>query len=207
MPESSNKGGRIRRVSDEDLLDVFRSTSDPVLSTAEVADAVPIKRRGTLKRLQGLGEDGALESKQIGGRNTVWWLTAEESRETPTRDAAPSNGGERSPGEGQGDTAGSDGAPGEADFFPDLRDDLPGSGENLDGRIQAVRDIYEYLKKEGRGKKGDFKEVVDIEATGYGGKTPFESFWNNCMNSGAVLEKLQGVRSPGEGGHNYTYEP
>jgi len=52
MPESSNKGGRKPRVTDEDLLDVFRSTSDPVLSTAEVADAVPIKRRGTLNRLQ-----------------------------------------------------------------------------------------------------------------------------------------------------------
>jgi len=74
MPESSNKGGRKPRVTDEDLLAVFRSTSDPVLSTAEVADAVPIKRRGTLNRLQGLEEDGGLESKQIGGRNTVWWF-------------------------------------------------------------------------------------------------------------------------------------
>jgi len=64
-------------VTDEDLLDVFRSTSDPVLSTAEVADAVPIKRRGTLNRLQALEEDGELESKQIGGRNTVWWLVDE----------------------------------------------------------------------------------------------------------------------------------
>ena len=73
MPESSNKSGRKPRVTDEDLLDVFRSTSDPVLSTAEVADAVPIKRRGTLNRLQALEEDGELESKQIGGRNTVWW--------------------------------------------------------------------------------------------------------------------------------------
>jgi GTP-sensing pleiotropic transcriptional regulator CodY len=78
MPDSSNKGGRKPRVSDDDLLDVFRSTSDPVLSTAEVADAVPIKRRGTLNRLQSLEDAGDLESKQIGGRNTVWWLVDEE---------------------------------------------------------------------------------------------------------------------------------
>jgi DNA-binding Lrp family transcriptional regulator len=64
MPESSNKGGREPRVTDEDLLDVFRSTSDPVLSTVEVADAVHIKHRGTLNRLQALEEDGKLESKQ-----------------------------------------------------------------------------------------------------------------------------------------------
>ncbi len=77
MPESSNKGGRKPRVSDEDLLDVFQSTFDPVLSTAEVADAVPIKRRGTLNRLQALEEDGEIESKRIGGRNTGWWLVDE----------------------------------------------------------------------------------------------------------------------------------
>ncbi|MFC7057743.1 hypothetical protein [Halovenus salina] len=77
MPESSNKGGRKPRVTDENLLDVFRTTSDPVLSTAEVADAVPIKRRGTLNRLQALEEYSELESKRIGGRNTVWWLVDE----------------------------------------------------------------------------------------------------------------------------------
>jgi len=68
MSESSNKGGRKPRVTDEDLPDVFRSTSDPVFSTAEVADAVPIKRRGTLNRLQALEGDGELESKQIRGQ-------------------------------------------------------------------------------------------------------------------------------------------
>ncbi|MFC6823454.1 hypothetical protein [Halopelagius fulvigenes] len=74
MPDS-NKGGRKPRVTDEDLLNVFRESDEPVLSTAEVAEQVPIKRRGTLNRLQTLKEDGYLESKQIGGRNTVWWLT------------------------------------------------------------------------------------------------------------------------------------
>ena len=74
MPDSTNTGGRKPRVTDADLVDVFRSTTDPVLSTAEVADAVPIKRRGTLNRLRDLEDAGRLASKQIGGRNTVWWL-------------------------------------------------------------------------------------------------------------------------------------
>lgn len=68
-------GGRKPRVSDAGILDVFRRTDDPVLSTAEVAAELPIKRRATLARLQTLQERGAVESKDIGGRNRVWWLT------------------------------------------------------------------------------------------------------------------------------------
>ncbi len=70
--------GRNPRVTDEDLLAVFRRSDDPVLSTSEVADEVPIKRRATLDRLQRLEENGALERKQGGGRSTVWWLAADE---------------------------------------------------------------------------------------------------------------------------------
>lgn len=85
-----SKPGRNPRVSDEDLLAVFRQTDDPVLSTSEVAAELPIKRRATLTRLQRLEENGILERKQAGGRNTVWWLaTDEQSRGGP---AAPLRG-------------------------------------------------------------------------------------------------------------------
>jgi len=91
MPDSTNTGGRKPRVTDDDLLDVFRATADPVLSTAEVADAVPIKRRGTLNRLRDLEDAGTLDSKQIGGRNTVWWLAEDAGRSRPTPDQSPTN--------------------------------------------------------------------------------------------------------------------
>jgi hypothetical protein len=73
--EHETDGGRKPRVTDKDLLDVFRQTNDPVLSTAEVADEIPIQRRGTLRRLRSLEAAGDLDSKSIGGRNTVWWLS------------------------------------------------------------------------------------------------------------------------------------
>ncbi len=84
MADKPTKSGRKPRVTDEDLLNVFQSTTDPVLSTAEVSEQVPIKRRGTLRRLRGLEDGGQLESKQIGGRNTVWWLSgSQEGHSTP----------------------------------------------------------------------------------------------------------------------------
>ena len=67
--------GRKPRVTDEEILDVFQSTSDPVLSTAEVAESLPIERRSVFNRLQQLEEDGLLKSKEIGGRNRVWWVS------------------------------------------------------------------------------------------------------------------------------------
>lgn len=74
MNPDSEGPGRKPRVSDDEILDVFRSTDDPVLSTAEVAESLPIKRRGVFNRLQQLEEDDRLESKEIGGRNRVWWF-------------------------------------------------------------------------------------------------------------------------------------
>ena len=71
----SSSSGRPPRESDETILSVLRSTADPVLSTAEIAEQLTIKRRSTLNRLRDLETKELVESKQIGGRNTVWWLS------------------------------------------------------------------------------------------------------------------------------------
>ena len=77
MSEES-KPGPTPRVSDDEIIDLFRDTDDPVLSTAEVTEQVPLKRRATYNHLRSLADEGRLESKQIGGRNTVWWLAESE---------------------------------------------------------------------------------------------------------------------------------
>ena len=73
------KPGPTPRISDEEILTVFRDTEDPVLSTAEVTEWIPLKRRATYNRLQSLADGDRLKSKQIGGRNTVWWLAEYET--------------------------------------------------------------------------------------------------------------------------------
>lgn len=73
MSRGSSDGGRTK-ATDEEILAVVRSATDPVLSTAEIAERLPIARRSTLDRLRTLEDRGLLESKSIGGRNTVWWL-------------------------------------------------------------------------------------------------------------------------------------
>lgn len=46
---------------------------DPVLSTGEIADELPIGKRATLKRLRSLKEDGYVEGKKVGSKVWVWW--------------------------------------------------------------------------------------------------------------------------------------
>ena len=72
----NSKPGRKPRVTEEEIVQEFRDTDDPVLSTDEVADQLPLERRSVYDRLVSLREDGALTSKQVGGRN-IWWIPAD----------------------------------------------------------------------------------------------------------------------------------
>jgi len=73
MPENS-KPGPNPSITDDEILALFQESDDPVLSTAEVAELTPLTRRSVYDRLVALREEGKLDSKEIGGRNTVWWL-------------------------------------------------------------------------------------------------------------------------------------
>lgn len=66
--------GRKPTVSDEEILNVFREASDPVLTTSEVADSIGLSRRGTFERLKRLANEEALEMKKVGETGAVWWL-------------------------------------------------------------------------------------------------------------------------------------
>lgn len=70
---SDGSRGPSRSVSDAEILDLFETTDDPVLSTAEVTEQVSLSRRSVYNYLDRLEESGELESKTVGGRATVWW--------------------------------------------------------------------------------------------------------------------------------------
>jgi len=65
--------GRKPTVSDDEIVDVFRHASDPVLTTAEVANQVGLGRRGTFDRLKQLAEEDQIKMKKVGESGAVWW--------------------------------------------------------------------------------------------------------------------------------------
>lgn len=71
--------GRPPEVTDEEILSAFKTASEPVLTASEVAEKLPIERRGLLARLDNLEEQGFLRSKKTGGRSAVWWYPGHTS--------------------------------------------------------------------------------------------------------------------------------
>ena len=69
----SDGPGRKPEITDDEILNVFRSSSDPVLTTKEVASEFDITHRGVRDRLEKLEEEGKVGSKKVGARAKVWW--------------------------------------------------------------------------------------------------------------------------------------
>jgi predicted ArsR family transcriptional regulator len=71
--DDSDGPGRPPEVTDDEILEIFISSTDPVLTATEVANSLSVGRRGILTRLENLETQGLLRSKDVGARSTVWW--------------------------------------------------------------------------------------------------------------------------------------
>ena len=217
MPESTNKSGRKRRVTDADLLNVFRETVDPVLSTAEVSDALPIKRRGTLNRLRGLEDAGKLDSKQIGGRNTVWWLLKEDASGFESDPSVEVGGSPETTLDTESDELDTEETPTVDDGLPDEKvntettdadtlaedvrayleaNDIPPKTEH--GR-DVVIDVFRYLREHGTAKTGEIKEALAPDhADRYSSE---KAMWESVRR---YLEDAPGIEKAGYGEYGYA---
>jgi hypothetical protein len=207
----TNSGGRKPRVTDDDLLSVFGDTDDPVLSTAEVADRLPIKRRGTLDRLRRLEDAGDVASKPIGGRNTVWWRVDAEAQNV--------GAGEDIADDGASPPARSTAAPpvdGDADADDSgLLDgvDFPGRGEReRTARAAAIRRAYDLVRDRGEIESREIQETIwkefQDDPIGYGASTsdrgPGWTLWDSCVRG--ALKELPGIVPPPERKSTWRYE-
>jgi len=76
--ENGDKGGRSPVVTDEEILRALRDMADPVSTSSELADELPINRAGVYKRLTQLESDGHVDGKKI-GPGKAWWITDQGS--------------------------------------------------------------------------------------------------------------------------------
>lgn len=76
---ASDGPGRPPEVTDDEILSTFEAADEPVLTASEIAERLPIERRGLLTRLDNLETRGFLRSKKTGGRSAVWWYPGHTS--------------------------------------------------------------------------------------------------------------------------------
>lgn len=80
--------------------------------------------------------------------------------------------------------------------------DLPGSGETLEARQEALQAVYDRLQELGSATKQELLEPVDPDAVGYQDR---RSFWSNVIGGRDTLSRLPGVEPPKAGGRTWRY--
>lgn len=65
-----------RRYSDDEILNTFEKSPEPVLTAAEIAEEVGMTRQGANYRLQKLLSEGIVNRKRAGSNAVVWWLAS-----------------------------------------------------------------------------------------------------------------------------------
>lgn len=203
------KGGRKPRVSDEEILDVFRNTTKPELTATDVAEELPIKRRAVLNRLGDLEEEGELGKRTVGGTSVIWWLPevrlaierlrergellnrAEDSPPQP-----PDSSTEEPPAEPPTEPK-----TGEADAILDGWP--PRATDKREARRKAGAEAIEYLRKVGEAKAGDFKQNVEPKAPVEGQST--DTWWKKTGRPAINRAKEAGYVDYHNGTKIYTW--
>jgi DNA-binding Lrp family transcriptional regulator len=177
--ERNEHGQFADRIPAEEAMRVFESRDDPArpLTAGDIADALDCSRRTAHNKLGELTERGLLRTRKVGARSRVWW--------TPL-DAASQHGeddGRRS--------AATDAA---------YEVELPGSGDILERRREALLAAYDYLSSHPQAKKADFlRDVYPDHSAEF---ESAEGWWNAIQ---PALREMPGVDPPKERGHIWHY--
>jgi len=165
----------------EAVLSVFESRSDPArpLTANDVMEALDCSRRTAHDKLNALVDDGVLATRKVGARGRVWWIPFDS---LAAEHAA--SGTER-------------------DHSIDLeitRADLPGSGETLERRREALRAAYDYLEANPNASTTEFlEEVFPQHPAGY---ETADTWWDAIR---PALEDLPNVDVDESRDHTWHY--
>jgi len=83
-----------------------------------------------------------------------------------------------------------------------LREELAGSGDLLDARVEEILKMYDHLRKHGSAEKEDLLDVVDVDAAEYASR---DSVWANMVKGKDTLRSLPGVEKPASGRSEWNY--
>lgn len=185
------------------VLDVFDQVQGPVITSSDVADALGCTTEAARQKLRRLVDQGRLDRRKT-GRTTVYWRVDDDVQDDRAGEDIAATGSSPPADDAPRDQ---DPAPVQDQQGDDVQAridalDLPGSGETLAARRDAIRRLYDYLQDQGTAQKSDFLDQIDADAVGYASTG---SFWSNCVKGRDSLQSLPGVDAPGEGEHTWRF--
>ncbi len=177
--ERNTNGQYTAQIPADAALDAFENRDDlarPV-TASDVMEVLDCSRRTAHNKLSALVEAEQLKTRKVGARGRVWWKPIAAPQVTSVS-AQP-----RDP---------------VLDAIAAVS--LPGSGETLTNRQNALYAAYEYLVEHPSAKKSDFLETVYPEHPA-AFETP-EGWWNAIQ---PALKELPGVDPPEERGQIWKF--
>ena len=183
-----DRGQYADRIPPEAALEAFERREDLArpLTAADVMEALDCSRRTAHNKLNALVDDGRLETRKIGSRGRVWWIPIPAG--DPDRTAVDAMR-----------------ADDDAGLVDDVRAavesaELPGSGETLEARREALLAAYEYLAENPNASRSDFLDSVYPDHPA--GFETADGWWNAIQPE---LKRLPGVDPPEERGHLWQF--
>lgn len=165
----------------ESVVAVFRARSDPSrpLTANDVMAELDCSRRTAHNKLNELVEEGVLATRKVGARGRVWWIPFDELVVDATLARA-----DREPSV-------------EVEIE---RAELPGGGETLDRRREALRAAYDYLSDHPNVTTTEFlREVFPEHPAGY---ETADDWWAAIK---PALEELPNVDVAEDREHTWHY--
>lgn len=205
------------RIPLDRVRDVFAALEDSAepLDAGQIADRADMARRTAHNKLEDLVDADELRTRKVGARGRVWWQPHYDTEPEPRerREAAcepPAVDDDHSATDDAADdeSASEAAEPDREALAADLRATLPGSGELLEQRVDAILEMYDRIR-EADGDAvttSELQALVDGDGLGYASD---DSFWNNAVKKNAAqdrpnsLTSLPGVAELGNGRYCY----
>jgi predicted transcriptional regulator len=72
--DRTETGEYIESVSEDDVLDVMRTSTAPFVTNGDVANAVGCSTETARRKLTALADAGDIERRKVGANAVVWWI-------------------------------------------------------------------------------------------------------------------------------------
>jgi predicted ArsR family transcriptional regulator len=165
MPRERADSGQYRStVAPQEVLDVYDAVPGPVLTSADVADALNVTRETARRKLNALADDGTLDHRKTAGRVVYWradTTDAERGREPAETAPSAETRATHAPAETGHDephTAATDDAL--AGAVDRVAAEWEGTDDRLAARKAAARAALDYAREHGSVSKQEAKEEV-----------------------------------------------